>query len=36
MDLIGPLISLGIGVLLVAACGGFVAGGVLPHHREPQ
>ena len=25
MDLIGPLISLGVGLLLIAACGGFVA-----------
>ena len=25
MDLIGPLVSLAIGLLLVAACGGFVA-----------
>ena len=25
MDLIGPSISLGVGLLLVVACGGFVA-----------
>ena len=25
MDLIGPLVSLAIGLVLVAACGGFVA-----------